>query len=100
MIIIYDIVNYIDRERVMKFWIKMIAGLVMGIIIGTYIEPGSLSLEPLRVIGMLFFKLLNFVLLFGLCFYGVKKYLLPGLKEQLANSIAYLNGLRSSHRYS
>jgi Na+/H+-dicarboxylate symporter len=44
----------------MKFWIKMIAGLIMGIIVGTYIQPGSISLEPMRIIGALFFKLLNF----------------------------------------
>ena len=75
MIIIYDIVNYIYRERLMKFWIKMIAGLVMGIIIGTYIEPGSLSIEPLRVIGMLFFKLLNFAV-FPLLFFSAARNIL------------------------
>ncbi|HEB32391.1 MAG TPA: dicarboxylate/amino acid:cation symporter [Spirochaetes bacterium] len=44
----------------MKFWIKMIAGLIMGIIVGTYIDPGSISLEPMRITGVMFFKLLNF----------------------------------------
>lgn len=44
------------------------------------------------------FKFLNFVLLLGLMLYGVKVYLLPGLKEQLTKYRAYLEGLRRSHR--
>lgn len=59
----------------MKFWIKMIAGLVMGIIIGSYIAPTSVTLEPLRVIGMLFFRLLNFFVMPLLLFSGIRSVL-------------------------
>ena len=54
----------------MKFWIKMLAGLVMGIIVGSYIEPVSLFLEPLRITGTLFFRLLGFFV-FPLLFFSV-----------------------------
>ncbi len=54
----------------MKFWIKMIAGLVMGIIIGSYIGHNSIFLEPLRTGGVLFFRVLNF-LVFPLLFFTV-----------------------------
>jgi proton glutamate symport protein len=43
----------------MKFWIKMLSGLFIGMIVGAYIEPTSLFLEPLRIAGTLFFKLLS-----------------------------------------
>jgi Na+/H+-dicarboxylate symporter len=48
-------------EWMMKFWIKMAAGLVLGIIVGSYIGAGSLFLEPLRIVGLLFFRVLNFL---------------------------------------
>jgi len=54
----------------MKFWIKMIAGLVMGIIVGRYIGHNSIFLEPLRTSGVLFFRVLNF-LVFPLIFFTV-----------------------------
>ncbi|TET33958.1 hypothetical protein E3J61_03505 [Candidatus Dependentiae bacterium] len=47
---------------------------------------------------VIFFKLLNFVVLFGLILYVVKVYLMPDLRAQMAKYIAYLAGLRSSHR--
>ncbi len=53
----------------MKFWIKMVVGLVMGIVIGSYIEPVSLFLEPLRITGTLFFRLLRFFV-FPLLFFS------------------------------
>ncbi len=52
----------------MKFWIKMIAGLVMGIIVGSYIGHNSIFLEPMRTGGILFFRVLNF-LVFPLVFF-------------------------------
>lgn len=42
------------------------------------------------------FKLLNFVVLLGVIFYVFRKYLLPGLKKELADYVAYLDGLRRS----
>jgi proton glutamate symport protein len=59
-------------EQAMKFWIKMIAGLVIGIIVGIYIEPSSLFFEPFRVVGLLFFRLLNFFVLPLLFFSGIR----------------------------
>ena len=53
----------------MKFWIKMLAGVVMGIVIGSYVEPVSLFLEPLRITGTLFFRLLRFFV-FPLLFFS------------------------------
>ena len=47
---------------------------------------------------VIFFKLLNFVVLFGLILYVVKVYLMPDLRAQMAKYIAYIAGLRSSHR--
>lgn len=43
----------------MKFWIKMFSGLFIGILVGAYLEPTSLFIEPLRIAGSLFFRLLN-----------------------------------------
>ena len=77
----------------MRFWIKMLAGLFMGIIIGSYIEPGSLSLEPLRIAGALFFRLLNFAV-FPLLFFSAVRCILH-LKSNkklfvvLAKSLGY-----------
>jgi Na+/H+-dicarboxylate symporter len=51
----------------MKFWIKMIAGLVLGIIVGSYLGPDSIMLEPMRVVGVIFIRMLNF-LVFPLLF--------------------------------
>jgi len=45
----------------MKFWIKMIIGLILGIVLGIYIQPNSIILEPLRVVGVLFFRMLSFI---------------------------------------
>jgi Na+/H+-dicarboxylate symporter len=45
----------------MKFWIKMVAGLFLGIVIGSYIGPESIFLEPLRVVGVVFIRVLNFL---------------------------------------
>jgi Na+/H+-dicarboxylate symporter len=56
----------------MKFWIKMVAGLFLGIVIGSYIGPASFSYEPLRVIGMFFLKLFNFAVLPLLLFSSVR----------------------------
>jgi len=53
----------------MKYWIKMVAGLIMGIIVGVYIGPDSIFLEPLRTIGTLFIRVLNF-LVFPLLFFS------------------------------
>ncbi len=47
---------------------------------------------------VIFFKLLNFVVLFGLILYVVKVYLMPDLRAKMAKYIAYIGGLRSSHR--
>lgn len=46
---------------------------------------------------VIFFKLLNFVVLFALLAYVAKVYLMPDLRAQMAKYIAYLAGLRSSH---
>ncbi len=51
----------------MKFWIKMVAGLFLGIIVGSYLGPESVILEPMRVIGVVFIRVLNF-LVFPLLF--------------------------------
>ncbi len=56
----------------MKFWIKMVAGLVMGIIIGSYISPDSIFLEPMRVIGIIFIRLLNFAVVPLLFISGIR----------------------------
>ena len=56
----------------MKFWIKMVAGLFLGIVIGSYIGPASFSYEPLRVIGTFFLKLFNFAVLPLLFFSSVR----------------------------
>ncbi len=53
----------------MKFWIKMLAGVFIGIIVGAYIEPTSVFLEPLRIAGVLFFRVLNFAV-FPLLFFS------------------------------
>ena len=51
----------------MKFWIKMVAGLFLGIIVGSYLGPESVILEPMRVIGVVFIRVMNF-LVFPLLF--------------------------------
>ena len=51
----------------MKFWIKMIAGLILGIIVGSYLCPDFLILEPMRVVGVIFLRVLN-LLVFPLLF--------------------------------
>ena len=56
----------------MKFWIKMITGLVIGIIVGIYIAPSSVFYEPFRVVGLLFFRLLSFLVLPLLFFSGIR----------------------------
>lgn len=56
----------------MKFWIKMITGLVIGIIVGMYITPPSLFYEPFRVVGLLFFRLLSFLVLPLLLLSGIR----------------------------
>jgi len=53
----------------MKFWIKMLAGVFIGIIVGAYIEPTSVFLEPLRIAGLLFFRVLSFAV-FPLLFFS------------------------------
>lgn len=60
----------------MKFWIKMVAGLIMGIIIGSYISPDSVFLGVLRVVGLVFIRLLNFLVLPLLLFSGIRAILL------------------------
>lgn len=47
---------------------------------------------------VILFKLLNFVLLFALILYLIIAYLLPDLRAQMKKYIAYVKGLRSSHR--
>ncbi len=59
----------------MKFWIKMLVGLVIGIIVGMYLEPTSLFIEPLRITGVLFFKLLNLLVFPLLLFSGIRSVL-------------------------
>jgi len=44
------------------------------------------------------FKLLNFIVLAGLLFYIAYVHLLPVIKKQLAKYVAYIEGLRRSHR--
>jgi proton glutamate symport protein len=56
----------------MKFWIKMITALVVGVIIGMYISPSSILFEPFRVVGMLFFRLLSFLVLPLLLLSGIR----------------------------
>ena len=51
----------------MKFWIKMVAGLFLGIIVGSYLGPDSIMLEPMRVAGVIFIRVLN-LLVFPLLF--------------------------------
>jgi len=64
----------------MKYWIKMIAALVMGLIIGTYINQDSSILEPFRIIGVMFFRALSFIIL-PLLFFSVTRSILY-LKSQ------------------
>lgn len=47
---------------------------------------------------VILFKLLNFVVLSGLVIYGVMVYIMPDLRAQMKKYIAYIKGLRSSHR--
>jgi proton glutamate symport protein len=56
----------------MKFWIKMITGLVVGIIVGMYITPSAPFYEPFRIVGLLFFKLLSFLVLPLLLLSGIR----------------------------
>jgi len=56
----------------MKVWIKMVVGLFLGILIGIYIEPDSTLLEPLRVAGVLFFKLFSFAFFPLVLFSGIR----------------------------
>ena len=56
----------------MKFWIKIVAGLFLGIIIGSYIGPESIFLEPLRVIGVVFIRVLNFLVFPLLLFSAIR----------------------------
>jgi len=64
----------------MKYWIKMIAALVMGLIVGTYINQDSFILEPFRIIGVMFFRALSFII-FPLLFFSVTRSILY-LKSQ------------------
>jgi Na+/H+-dicarboxylate symporter len=45
----------------------MVAGLTLGIIVGSYLGPDSLMLEPMRVVGVVFIRVLN-LLVFPLLF--------------------------------
>lgn len=56
----------------MKFWIKMVAGLFLGIIVGSYLGPQSIILEPMRVVGVVFIRVLNF-LVFPLLFFSAMR---------------------------
>jgi Na+/H+-dicarboxylate symporter len=56
----------------MKFWIKMVAGLFLGIVVGSYVGPESLFLEPMRVVGVIFIRVLNFLVLPLLFFSAVR----------------------------
>jgi proton glutamate symport protein len=56
----------------MKFWIKMISGLFIGIIVGSYIGPDSLFVEPLRTVGTLFFRVMGFLVLPLLLLSGIR----------------------------
>lgn len=47
---------------------------------------------------IIFFKLLNFIVLFGLLLYISMVYILPDLKKQLLSYREYLEGLIRSHR--
>ncbi len=67
----------------MKFWIKMAAGLFMGIIIGSYISPDSIFLEALRVVGLVFIRLLNLLVLPLLFFSGIRCFLLLRQNKRL-----------------
>ncbi len=77
----------------MKYWVKMIAALVMGIIIGNYINPDSSFILPLKTIGIMFFRILEF-LVFPLLLFSTIKTILY-LKSQkrvfvvLVKSIGY-----------
>ncbi len=77
----------------MKYWVKMIAALVMGLVIGTYINPDSSFIIPLKTIGIMFFRILGF-LVFPLILFSTVKTILY-LKAQrrvflvLIKSIGY-----------
>lgn len=77
----------------MKFWIKMVAGLFLGIVIGSYIGPESFSYEPLRVIGSFFLKLFNFAVLPLVVFSAVRSILALRTNKRLfvilAKSLGY-----------
>lgn len=47
----------------MKFWIKMVASLIIGIVVGGYLGPDSLFVEPFRTVGMLFLHVVEFLVL-------------------------------------
>jgi Na+/H+-dicarboxylate symporter len=71
----------------------MVAGLFLGIVIGSYIGPESFSYEPLRVIGSFFIKLFNFAVLPLLVFSGVRSLLALRTNKRLfvvlAKSLGY-----------
>jgi len=65
----------------MKFWIKMVSGLILGIVVGSYLGPDSFFLEPFRTAGLLFIRVLNFLVL-------------PLLFFSAIGSVAHLRGNR------
>jgi len=56
----------------MKLWIKLIVGVFLGIIVGSYVDPGSVFVEVLRVAGLLFIRVLSFMILPLMLLSGVK----------------------------
>ena len=64
----------------MKYWIKMIAALIMGLIVGTYINQNSSMLAPLQIIGIMFFRVLSFIIV-PLLFFSILRTILY-LKSQ------------------
>lgn len=56
----------------MKLWIKLVVGVFLGIIVGSYIDPGSVFVEVLRIAGLLFIRVLSFMILPLMLLSGIK----------------------------
>ena len=67
----------------MKFWIKIVAGLFLGIIVGSYIGPESFSFEALKVIGSFFMNLFSLAVLPLLVFSCIRSIISLKLNKRL-----------------
>lgn len=65
----------------------MIVGVFLGIIVGSYIDPGSVLVEVFRVAGVLFIRILSFLVLPLMLLSGIKSVIYLRSKKALALSV-------------